>query len=66
MFGYLTYTIGSDNEEVKSKIVQLIKKQKPEIICFQEYFYDNNKEFITREIILKELGFKHYHESFHR
>ena len=22
------------------------------------------KEFITREIILKELGFKHYHESF--
>ena len=52
------------NEEVKSKIVQLIKKQKPEIICFQEYFYDNNKEFITREIILKELGFKHYHESF--
>ena len=52
------------NEEVKSKIIQLIKKQKPEIICFQEYFYDNNKEFITREIILKELGFKHYHESF--
>jgi endonuclease/exonuclease/phosphatase family metal-dependent hydrolase len=52
------------NEEVKSKIVQLIKKQKPEIICFQEYFYDNNKEFITREIILKELGFEHYHESF--
>ena len=52
------------NEEVKSKIIQLIKKQKPEIICFQEYFYDNNKEFITREIILKELGFEHYHESF--
>jgi endonuclease/exonuclease/phosphatase family metal-dependent hydrolase len=54
----------SHNEEVKSKIIQLIKKQKPEIICFQEYFYDNNKEFITREIILKELGFEHYHESF--
>lgn len=52
------------NEEVKSKIIQLIKKQKPEIICFQEYFYDNNKEFVTREIILKELGFEHYHESF--
>ena len=52
------------NEEVKSKIIELIKKQKPDIICFQEYFYDNNKEFITREIILKELGFKYYHESF--
>jgi hypothetical protein len=26
------------NEEVKSKIIELIKKQKPDIICFQEYF----------------------------
>ena len=54
----------SNNEEVKSKIIQLIKKQKPDVICFQEYFYDNNNEFITREIILKELGFNYYQESF--
>ena len=54
----------SHNEEVKSKIIQLIKKQKPDVICFQEYFYDNNNEFITREIILKELGFNYYQESF--
>ena len=33
-------------------------------ICFQEYFYDNTKKFITREIILKELGLNYYHESF--
>ena len=52
------------NEEIKSKIIQLIKKQKPDVICFQEYFYDNKKEFITREIILKELGLSYYHESF--
>jgi endonuclease/exonuclease/phosphatase family metal-dependent hydrolase len=52
------------NEEVKSKIIELVKKQKPDIICFQEYFYDNNKEFVTREIIIKELGLNYYHESF--
>ena len=54
----------SHNEEIKSKIIQLIKKQKPDVICFQEYFYDKNKKFITREIILKELGFNYYQESF--
>ena len=54
----------TQNEEVKSKIIQLIKKQKPDVICFQEYFYDNTKKFITREIILEELGLKYYHESF--
>ena len=52
------------NKEVKSRIIELIKKQKPDIICFQEYFYDNTKKFITREMILKELGFNYYHESF--
>jgi len=54
----------TNNEEIKSKIIQLIKKQEPDIVCFQEYYYDNKKEFITREIILKELGMEYYHESF--
>ena len=52
------------NEEIKSKIIALIKDQKPDIVCLQEYFYDNNKKFITRENILEELSFKYYHESF--
>ena len=54
----------TNNEEIKSKIIQLIKKQEPDIVCFQEYYYDNKKEFITREINLKELGMEYYHESF--
>ena len=37
----------TNNEEIKSKIIQLIKKQEPDIVCFQEYYYDNKKEFIT-------------------
>jgi endonuclease/exonuclease/phosphatase family metal-dependent hydrolase len=52
------------NEEIKSKIIALIKDQKPDIVCLQEYFYDNNKKFVTRENILEELSFKYYHESF--
>ena len=54
----------SSNVEMKSKIISFIKRENPDVICFQEYYYDNNKEFITRELILKELGFEYFHESF--
>ena len=54
----------SKNEKVKSNIISFIKKQSPDIICFQEYYYDLNKNFVTRELIIEELGFKFYHESF--
>ena len=42
----------------------LLADYESDVICFQEYYYDNNKEFITRELILKELGFEYFHESF--
>jgi endonuclease/exonuclease/phosphatase family metal-dependent hydrolase len=52
------------NAEIKSKIIALIKNQKPDIVCLQEYFFDNTRKFLTRENILEELSFKYYHESF--
>ena len=54
----------SSNVEIKSKIISFIKSENPDVICFQEYYYDNNKEFITRELIIKELGVEYFHESF--
>tara|TARA_Y100000385_G_scaffold26644_1_gene25316 strand:+ start:1071 stop:2195 length:1125 start_codon:yes stop_codon:yes gene_type:complete len=52
------------NKESKQKILNLIKVQNPDIICFQEYFYDKSKQFQTRDLIMKELGFNYYHENF--
>lgn len=52
------------NKESKQKILNLIKAQNPDIICFQEYFYDKSKQFQTRDLIMKELGFNYYHENF--
>tara|TARA_B100001287_G_scaffold9572_1_gene7438 strand:- start:375 stop:1499 length:1125 start_codon:yes stop_codon:yes gene_type:complete len=54
----------TENKESKQKILNLIKKQNPDIICFQEYFYDKSKKFKTRDLIMKELGFNYYHENF--
>ena len=48
----------------RENLQPLIKSENPDVICFQEYYYDNNKEFITRELIIKELGFEYFHESF--
>ena len=54
----------SNNEKVKSNILSFIKKENPDIICFQEYYYDASNDFVTRELIVEELGYKYYHESF--
>lgn len=54
----------TENKEVKQKIIDLIKEQNPDVICFQEYYYDKSNEFKTRDLIINELGFKYYHESF--
>ena len=52
----------SHNEETKSKIISFIKNEN-RYFCFQEYYYDSNNDFVTRELILKELE-EYYHESF--
>ena len=54
----------NENKESKQKILNLIKNKNPDIICFQEYFYDKSKQFKTRDLIMKELGFNYYHENF--
>ena len=54
----------SKNKETKSEIISFIKDENPDIICFQEYYYDSNNDFVTRDLILKELGLEYYHESF--
>jgi endonuclease/exonuclease/phosphatase family metal-dependent hydrolase len=54
----------TENTEIKEKIINLVRSQNPDIICFQEYYFDKTNGFITRDLIIKELGFKYYHESF--
>ena len=51
----------SNNEKIKSNILSFVKKENPDIICFQEYYYDTSNEFVTRELIVEELGYKYYH-----
>ena len=54
----------TENNAVKQKIIDLIKEQNPDIVCFQEYYYEKSNDFVTRDLIIKELELPFYHESF--
>ncbi len=52
------------NVQYKKKIIHLIDSIKPDILCLQEYVYDDRKIFDTRDTILKLLKYKYYSETF--
>jgi endonuclease/exonuclease/phosphatase family metal-dependent hydrolase len=54
----------TENKETKKAIIDQIKKQSPDVICFQEYYYSTENDFITRDMIMKELNMPYFHESF--
>ncbi|MBM78659.1 MAG: hypothetical protein CL846_09265 [Crocinitomicaceae bacterium] len=54
----------TSNKETKKAIIKQIKAVNPDVICFQEYYFNSSNDFITREMIIEELEMNHYHESF--
>lgn len=54
----------TENKETKKAIINQIKEANPDVVCFQEYFYSSNNDFITRDMIAEELKMPYFHESF--
>ena len=54
----------TDNKKARDHIIDQIKEEKPDIICFQEYYYSRKNDFKTRELIIKDLDMPYYYESF--
>jgi len=54
----------SFNTTIRDKIIDLIAAESPDIICFQEYFYEKSGEFKTREPVLKAINGNHHYERF--
>ena len=53
------------NVRYKNSIINLIHSVSPDILCLQEYVYDERKIFNTRDTLLNLLGYKYYKESFY-
>lgn len=54
----------TENKKTRNQILDFLKAEDPDVICFQEYFYTSGNHFDTRDTILEILGTQHYYEYF--
>ncbi len=52
------------NVHYKKSIIGLIDSIAPDLLCLQEYVYDDRKVFNTRDTLIALLGYPYYKESF--
>jgi len=51
------------NKESKNKIVDLIRQQDPDILCLQEFYFDNDNPNEPYTEMLRQLGYTYYEFS---
>ena len=65
LFGLYDTEVPKLRQQRKNEIMQFIKDEQPDIVCFQEYFYDKSKKlnFNTTDTLLSilKLKNKNYH-----
>ena len=54
------------NVQWRKDIIHLIDSVNPDILCLQEYVYDDRKKFDTRDTIMEIGNYKYYKEYFSR
>ncbi len=50
----------SNNKATRDKMMMFIAKQKPDILCLQEYYTDNSKNFDNSAYLRDSLGYKYF------
>lgn len=53
----------SKNKETRNKMFHQLDSIQPDIICFQEFFREDDNRFITRDTLVKFLNAKNYFEG---
>lgn len=53
-----------NNVSMKDSIIDLIDKENADILCLQEYFYDESHKFPTTEILTDSVHFKYFHDAY--
>ncbi len=54
----------SINYSGRNNIFDLLKSENPDIVCFQEYYWDSSQEFKTTDTLIKILKTKNYFTDF--
>lgn len=56
---------GANGKQNRKNIFELLEKEQPDVVCFQEFYYSNKHgEYETRDTLVKFLSAKYYHERF--
>lgn len=50
-----------DNIPARDRMLNLIRKENPDIICFQEFYTEDKGELHNVKLLVNELGYKYYH-----
>jgi endonuclease/exonuclease/phosphatase family metal-dependent hydrolase len=50
-----------NNVSTKDQIIEVIKNQKPDVVCFQEFYTRNRGEFDLIDSVKKQLNLKYYY-----
>ncbi|MEI7595479.1 MAG: endonuclease/exonuclease/phosphatase family protein [Bacteroidota bacterium] len=64
-FDVYNYTLDWNYKyETRNKIFDLLKEENPDILCFQEYYYENTKKFKTTDTLKTFLKANHFFAAF--
>ena len=63
LFG-LYSTLQTKNQDLKKSIFSFLNKEQPEVVCFQEFYKKQKRNFITKDSVIAILGTKYSHEKY--
>lgn len=63
LFDFYNWVSGKKHV-VGDSIISFLKEKNPDIVCFQEFYYEETKRFPTKDTLVKILNAKHFQGKF--
>ncbi|MBI2968262.1 MAG: endonuclease/exonuclease/phosphatase family protein [Bacteroidetes bacterium] len=54
----------NENKRTRNKIFDLLKSLNPDILCLQEFYQDDKREFVTLDSLVRFLDARNYHVEY--
>ncbi len=51
----------NENEVSRDNMMDIIEEENPDILCFQEFYYENSEDFHNVKLLVNKYGYKYYH-----
>ncbi len=51
----------TENEEARDNMMRIIEKENPDVISFQEFYYEDTEDFHNVKLLVNQLDYKYYH-----